>query len=235
MDSPERKDIEMTPGNKDPNRYKKVTYLSAAMAALLAIGASNADLLHQFLKEKEAIKYTSYPDSNGLWTICEGLTVYNNKLVKPGMHLTKEECDAADRAIEAKDLKEAEEIIGADKWNKLQPRTQAALGSLVHNFGKSRASTMTAFKEIKAGHLNEGCAAITLWIRDQGKDCRKADSNCQGQPIRRMGEDELCLVPDGHVDTKEEVPDVQVTQPASVASVPSQSTVSFWQWLLRRS
>jgi GH24 family phage-related lysozyme (muramidase) len=60
--------------------------------------------------------------------------------------------------------------------------------------GAARFAQTSAVRELKAGHRNEGCAAITLWIRDRGRDCRKAGSNCQGQPIRRMQEDELCLV-----------------------------------------
>jgi lysozyme len=188
-------DIQMQPGDRNPSRYGAKHYLSAAMLALLAVGASNSDLLHQFLSEKEAVRLTSYRDGRGIWTICEGLTVYDNKAVRPNMHLTKEQCDAADRIFEAKDLREAQEIVGDELWSKLAPRTQAALGSMVHNFGKARTSQMTAVKELRAGHLNEGCAAITLYIFDQGKDCRKAGSNCQGQPTRRMQEDELCLVP----------------------------------------
>jgi lysozyme len=41
--------------------------------------------------------------------------------------------------------------------------------------------------------MNDVCAQITRWIFDSGRDCRKAGSNCQGQPVRRMQEDELCL------------------------------------------
>jgi lysozyme len=183
----------MTPGDRNPNRYCGKAILSAAVLSVIAAGSQAPDILHTFLGEKEAVRMTAYPDGKGIWTICEGLTTYQGKPVRKGMTLTREQCDAADREVEARDMREAQEIIDPAVWPLLSETTKAALGSLVHNFGKDRAAGMTAVRELNAGHLNEGCAAITLWIRDSGRDCRKAGSNCQGQPIRRMQEDQLCL------------------------------------------
>lgn len=183
----------MTPGDRNPNRYRGKAILSAAVLAVIAAGAKAPEIAHQFMSEKEAQRLTSYKDGAGIWTICEGLTVYNGQPVTRGMRLTREQCDAADRAFEAKDLREAQDMIDPAVWPLLSETTKAALMDLVHNLGPTKARETSAVRELNAGRLNEGCAAITLWIRDGGRDCRKAGSNCQGQPIRRMQEDALCL------------------------------------------
>lgn len=188
-------DIQMTPGNRDPSRYRKTT-LSAAILALIAAGASAPQLLEQFAHEKEGERLVAYLDGAGIATICGGLTTYEGKPVKLGMRLTTEQCRAADQAFLARDLAEAREIIRPEVWARLSEPAKASLGDVVHNLGKGKAREMSAVRLLNEGRLNDGCAAITLWIKDRGHgDCRKAGSGCQGQPIRRMQEDELCLVP----------------------------------------
>jgi lysozyme len=186
-------DIQMTPGDKNPRRYVGRSMLSAAVLAVIAAGSQAPEIMHAFTSEKEQVRLVAYQDGAGIWTICEGLIRYNGKPVTQGMHLTREQCDVADRDFEAKDLREAQELIDPAIWAMLSETTKASLGDIVHNLGKGKAAEMTAVRELNAGHLNEGCAAITLWIRDGGRDCRKAGSNCQGQPLRRMQQDELCL------------------------------------------
>jgi lysozyme len=189
-------DIQMTPGNKDPGRYKKHV-ISAAIVSLIAAGASSTDILDQFLYEKEGSRLTAYQDGAQIWTICKGLTTYSGQPIHPGMKLTAKECREADRKFIEQDLREAQQIVKPDVWSELSPAAQAAVGDLVHNLGKAKAANSTAIRLLNEGKRNEGCAAITLWINDHGRDCRKAGSNCQGQPIRRMQEDELCLTPTG--------------------------------------
>jgi lysozyme len=185
-------DIQMTPGNRDPGRYRKTT-LSAAVAALIAAGASAPVILNQVLTEKEGSRLVAYQDGEHVWTICKGLTVYAGRPVHEGMRLTRAECDEADREFIERDLREAEAIIRPDVWADLSEPARAALGDFVHNLGQAKARDSSAVRLLNEGKRNEGCAALTLWIRDRGRDCRKAGSNCQGQPIRRMQEDELCL------------------------------------------
>ena len=182
----------MTPGDKNPRRYRK-TVLSAAVVALVAAGAPAIDILDTFLYEVEGSRTKAYPDGEGIWTICGGLTRYKGAPVYKGMTLTPDECRIADKAAFALALAQARRIVGEEVWRKLPEATKAALASMVHNLGESRFAASTAVREIKAGRINEGCAALTLWIRDRGRDCRKEGSNCQGQPIRRMKEDDLCL------------------------------------------
>lgn len=188
-------DINMTPGNRDPGRYRKTT-LSLAMVALITAGASAPQLLKQFAGEKEGTRLVAYRDGAGIATICTGLTVYKGHPVRMGMRLTQAECDAADAEFFARDLAEAQSIIRPDVWAHMSEPAKASAGDFVHNLGKSKARESTAIRLLNAGKVNEGCAAITLWIKDAGRDCRKSGSWCQGQPVRRMQEDELCITGD---------------------------------------
>lgn len=186
-------DIQMTPGDRNPRRYANKTTLSAAVLALVTAGASAPVILAQFGKEKEATRLVAYQDGAHVWTICTGLTRYWGRPITPGMTLTAAECAEADRAFFERDLVEAQSIIRPAVWAQMSEPAKAALGDLVHNLGKEKARTSSAVRLLNEGRVNDGCAAITLWIRDNGRDCRKAGSNCQGQPVRRMQEDELCL------------------------------------------
>jgi lysozyme len=187
-------DINMVPGDRNPSRYGKKHAISAAVLALVLGGASAPQILQQFTGEKEATRLHAYWDGSHIATICTGLTTYQGKPVTIDMTLTAQECKEADAAFFARDLAEAQSIIRPDVWATLSEAAKASLADFVHNVGKAKARDSSAVRLLNEGKRNEGCAALTLWIRDQGKDCRKAGSNCQGQPIRRMQEDELCLV-----------------------------------------
>lgn len=223
-------DIQMTPGNKAPGRYRKTT-LSVAVAGLIATGASAPLILQQFGGEKEATRLVAYQDGAHIWTICTGLTVYEGKPVVQGMRLTREQCAAADAAFFARDLAEAQSIIRPAIWATLSEPAKAALGDLVHNLGKEKARDSSAVRLLNEGKRNEGCAAITLWIKDAGRDCRKAGSNCQGQPIRRMQEDELCLTPLPPA-AADEVPPPPAAASAPAAPAPTTGG-GFLAWLRR--
>lgn len=187
-------DIQMTPGNRDPKRYAGKALLSTAIVALIAAGAPAIDIFQQFEYENEGSRLTAYLDGESVWTICAGLTRYQGKPVYRGMTLSVAECRAADKEAFAYALRRAEEILGPVAWASLSEPAKAGLADMVHNLGETQFRNSTAVRELKAGRRNEGCAAITLFIRDRGRDCRKAGSNCQGQPIRRMKADALCLM-----------------------------------------
>lgn len=185
----------MTPGDKNPNRYRNRTLLSVALAGLIAAGASTTDIYKQVLDEKEGSRTTAYLDSAHIWTICRGLTKIYGRAVRSTDKLAQEECDRLDAAEQVKGLAEMESMVKPDVWRTLSPAARAGLASwCVHNLGASKCRTSTALRELNAGHRNEACAAITLWIKDGGKDCRDRANGCLGQVNRRQLEDELCLV-----------------------------------------
>lgn len=185
----------MKPGDKNPSRYKNKTFISAAVAALIAAGATAPEIYHQVLKEKEGSRQTAYLDGAGIWTICQGLTrIYGRPVVK-GDKLTVEECANLDAEEQARGLAEMERLLGAGLCGSLSPAAQAGLASwCAHNLGVSKCKDSTAIRRLREGDRNGACAAITLWIRDGGNDCRDRRSGCVGQVSRRQLEDELCLI-----------------------------------------
>jgi lysozyme len=185
-------DVQMVPGNRDPNRYRKHV-LSLAVVALIAAGAKAPTILDQMVTEKEQERLVAYQDGRGIWTICKGLTAIGGRPVTRGMTMTVHECDEHDLEAEEQDLRQAQALVRPDVWQSLSQPARAGVADFVHNLGASKARDSTFIRELNAGHRNAACAAITLWIRDGGLDCRKVGSNCQGQPVRRMQEDELCL------------------------------------------
>jgi lysozyme len=201
-------DIQMTPGNRDPNRYAKKTTLSAAIVAMIAASSavvgvySNNDdepdaatiaLYEQFLNEKEGNKLVAYRDGEGLATVCRGLTRIDGRAVVLGERVSTEHCAELNRAHVIDALKQMRTLVG-DTWKTMSPAARVGTSSFcITNIGPTKCAPSTFMRELRAGHRNEACAAITLWIKDAGRDCRKAGSNCQGQPVRRMQEDEMCL------------------------------------------
>lgn len=184
----------MTPGDRTPGRYSGKSKLSAAILALVVAGASAPQIYQQFLGEKENTRLVAYPDGEGIWTICTGLTRIDGVKVKQGDRLTKEQCAFHDGEHQAGALKRMEQLVRPEVWATVSEPAKAGMASFcITNIGEGQCKPSTFLRELNAGHRNEACAAITLWIKDRGRDCRKAGSNCQGQPIRRMQEDELCL------------------------------------------
>lgn len=185
----------MTPGNSDPARYRNRSRISAAVLALIVAGAGAPAIYKQVLAEKEGTRLTAYLDGAGIWTICGGLTrIYDRPVVK-GDRLSAEECARLDEEEQARGLAEMELLVKPEVWASLSPAARAGLASwCVHNIGASKCRSSTALRRLNEGHRNEACAAITLWIRDGGKDCRVRSNGCFGQVDRRQLEDELCLV-----------------------------------------
>lgn len=185
----------MTPGDKNPNRYSARSKISAALLALIVAGAGAPEIYKQLLDEKEGRSLVAYLDSANIWTICGGLTRIYGRPVRQGDNLTGAECDQLDGAEQARGLAEMETLVKPDVWRGLSPAAKAALASwCVHNLGAAKCRTSTALRELNAGRRNEACAAITMWIKDGGKDCRIRANGCFGQVDRRQLEDELCLI-----------------------------------------
>lgn len=192
-----RGDINMTPGNKNPGRYK-VSTLSWALTAAIATGAAAPQIFDAFLDEKEGNRLVAYQDGEKIWTICRGLTRIDGIRVKQGDKLTKEQCDFYNREHTNEAMREMGKRLPTI-WPTLSEPAKAGIASFCWtNIGWEKCKTSSFMKDLQAGApANTYCAHITLWIKDGGRDCRKSGSNCQGQPVRRMQEDELCLIPQG--------------------------------------
>jgi lysozyme len=188
-----------TPGNRDPNRYKRRSALSAAVLALVLAGASAPDILEQYIGEREGSREVSYLDGGSttvkrIWTICKGLTKIDGQPVTKDMKLSKEECARHDRKELVATIAELERLVLPHIWVGLSEPAKAGIASFcTYNLGATKCRGTTFLKLLNEGRRNEACAQITRWIRDGGKDCRY-DRSCRGQVDRRMGEDELCLV-----------------------------------------
>lgn len=188
-------DIKMTPGSRDPKRYRK-TRLSAVVLALIAAGASFPALYEQFVvRELEGNRLVAYQDGVGIWTICGGLTRIDGVPVKRNDRMTAEECEFHNQQHAREAEAEMAKRMGP-RWQTLSTPAKVGIASWCWtNIGWGKCEASTFMRLWRAGApMNDVCAQITNWIRDAGKDCRLAGSNCQGQPIRRMREDEMCLM-----------------------------------------
>jgi lysozyme len=187
------------PGNLASNRYAR-SGLSVAVAALVAHGADAPTIMLQFVNEREGARQVAYLDGASttvkrIWTICRGLTHINGAPVTEDMRLSEAECDAHDKAELAATLVQLEKIVAPAVWPTISPPARAGIASFcTYNLGAPTCRGTTFLKLLNKGpaYRNAACAQITLWIRDQGKDCR-VDRSCRGQVERRMQEDELCL------------------------------------------
>ena len=167
----------------------KIRYgLSAAVLALIAVGAPAPDILDQFLDEKEGNHTTAYRDGSGIWTICRGATMVDDKPVIPGMKLSKEKCDQVNAIERDKALAWVERNI---KVPLTEPQKAGIASFCPYNIGPGKCFPSTFYKRLNAGDRKGACEAIRWWIKDGGRDCRIRSNNCYGQVIRRDQESAL--------------------------------------------
>jgi lysozyme len=164
------------------------TKLSAAMLALIAAGASAPVMMAQFQKEKEGTSLIAYQDKGGKWTICGGVTAVNGKPVFRGMRLTQTQCDAIDKAEQAKALAWVDKNIHVPLT---EPQKVGIASFCPWNIGPSKCFTSTFYRKLNAGDRTGACAEIKRWVHDGGKDCNVRANNCYGQVIRRDQESKL--------------------------------------------
>lgn len=174
-------------------RPGKKTFLSAAVVALVAAGASQTSILDQFIKDKESgdrYELVAYQDGARVWTICEGRT----EGVTSDMVMTKRQCDDWRASEIGRRLAVVHDAIKV-------PQSQAAWAgdsSFCWNVGDAGCRGSQAFKLINAGKQADGCAAMLNWrsITRDGKriDCSTNQPYCKGLWERRQGERELCLL-----------------------------------------
>lgn len=174
-------------------KIPKKSYLSAAVLALIAAGASQSQILDQFIREKESgdrYELKAYQDGARVWTICDGRT----QGVTPGMTMTKAQCDAWRKTEIGQRLEFAHRIIKVS----MSEAAWAGVGSFCFNKGNTACAASTAVKLINQGKQAEGCRAMLRfkYITRDGKkiDCSQPQPYCSGYWIRTNGEAELCAM-----------------------------------------
>lgn len=176
--------------NNDPKPKGKAGWvISAAVAALIAAGASSDKIAEQFIGEKEGNKLVAYYDAGGVPTICGGIT---GKDVRIGDVETAEGCARRNKAMHAAKFAELDRLV---KVPLSEPAKAGIMSFCTYNIGsgKCRNSTFLAMLNDPKVPRAEACAQIRRWIFDGGKDCRVRANNCAGQVVRREQEEYLCM------------------------------------------
>lgn len=167
------------------------TKLSAAVLGLILAGASAPVILDQFLNEKEGNSLNAYRDGSGIWTICRGATLVDDKPVRQGMKLSQAKCDQVNAVERNKALAWVERNIRVPLT---EPQKAGIASFCPYNIGPGKCFPSTFYQRINASDRKGACEAIRWWIRDGGKDCRLTKgqaSGCYGQVERRDQESAL--------------------------------------------
>ncbi|HEJ3062515.1 TPA: glycoside hydrolase family protein [Pseudomonas aeruginosa] len=169
------------------------SYLSAAVLALVAAGASSSAIMDRFLLEQESSGQTplrAYQDGARIWTVCDGKT----EAVTRSTVMTQAECDAWRKTEIGRRLTFVHSIIRVP----MSEPAWAGVGSWCFNVGNSGCAGSTAVKLLNQGNQPAGCRALLRWhfiTRDGRKiDCSTPQPYCGGLWDRRQAEAELCAL-----------------------------------------
>ncbi|CAG9436638.1 lysozyme [Providencia alcalifaciens] len=171
--------------------YIPLSYLSAAIIALILGGANENQIFDQFINEKEGNITTAYQDTKGIWTICRGLTSINGRAIKANEKLTKQDCQHLNAIERDKAIFWVKKNI---HLTLTAPQIVGIASFCPYNIGITKCISSTFYYELQRGNIEHACREISRWIFDNGKDCRKtrgAKNGCYGQVIRRNQEAEL--------------------------------------------
>jgi len=158
----------------------KLSVLGTVAAAVIAAS---------FMIPFEGIKFKSYRDSVGIWTICRGhtLNVTENQIAD------KKQCD---------EWFQQDVDIAENAFNKLvnnphevPVNVKAAALSFIFNAGAQNFAKSTMRKKINRRDFKGACNEFPKWKFAKGRDCTVRSNNCYGLIIRRQKEKELCLEP----------------------------------------
>lgn len=162
--------------------------LSAAVLALVAAGATDDEILEQFLDEREGNSYTAVVDPGGVWSLCHGVTVIDGKPVIKGQKATRAQCKKYNAYERAKALEWVKRNI---KIELTAPQRAGIASFCPYNIGPGKCYPSTFYKRINRGDRKGACEAIKWWIFDGGHDCRIRSNDCYGQVTRRAQESAL--------------------------------------------
>jgi lysozyme len=134
-----------------------------------------------------------YLDGRGIPTACGGLTSAATKPIgveiKLGQTYTRERCQELGYRI-------AQRFSDTIRPHVRVPVAMREVFAYLHfawNIGPDAFIRSTLLRKLNAGDYRGACDQILVWVYSDGKDCRKAGSNCRGIPIRRAGEHAICI------------------------------------------
>lgn len=121
-------------------------------------------------------------DPPGVITACIGETNYDRRDLRAGQQFTREECKQ--RLLE--DMPKYAAQVDACVHVDMPPHRRAALISFTYNVGGNTLCKSSVARHLNAGRTQEGCDALMLYDRANGKVLR-------GLENRRHFEREWCL------------------------------------------
>lgn len=128
----------------------------------------------------EGVRYQSYQDTGGVWTLCYG---YTHGVTK-GMTADKEQCWSM---LQEEATATATAIAPYLPAN-LNPNQFAALISFCYNVGTYACKNSTLFALINKGDYKGAAKQFGKWVYVKKLDCRNKLNNCFGIVTRRTME-----------------------------------------------
>lgn len=139
-----------------------------------------------FIAPHEGERLMAYPDTGGIYTICDGHT----KGVKKGDKATPAQC---------KDFLEQDTVEAVATFNFLTnnapvpPQAKKVFIDEIFNAGAGNFKKSTMRRLILAGDFNGACRQFPRYKYVDGHDCNLPASNCRGIIVRRTEQMAACL------------------------------------------
>lgn len=153
---------------------------------VLPIAAGFMPVLLALVMFFEGVSLKAYQDGADVWTICYGHTAG----VKRGDVATMAQCVAWLRDDVQDAVRTVDRYLKADVgW-----LCRAAHADFVVQMGEPKYRSSTLLARFNRGDRYGAPDEFLRWVYVGGKDCRLADSNCDGVVTRQQVRRELCLV-----------------------------------------
>lgn len=140
----------------------------------------------QFIAPHEGEVLKAYPDTGGIYTICNGHT----RNVHKGDTATPEQC---------KEFLRQDTVEAVAQFNFLTdnapvpPQAKKVFIDEIFNAGAGNFKKSTMRRLIIAGDFKGACGQFPRWKYVGGHDCTIAASNCRGIIVRRQEQMAACL------------------------------------------
>jgi len=153
----------------------------------MRVNEATLDLIKRF----EGLRLKAYLDAAGVWTICYGHTSRAGPpKVKPGMKLTKVECDEILQRDIEKFADQVAKAIKPEILERLNENQFGALVSFAYNVGIGNLRRSSVLRAVNEGRFSDVPRLLMRWTKAGGKRLR-------GLVRRRRAEGRLWLTPVG--------------------------------------